>query len=254
MKNYFRPLPLLLLSMLMLVSCKKESSITYNPEALYGTWICDNVNGKDLLTDLNFVFRLNTDFSATYAHGVTYADNTKDWIEQTDGHYSINADIISIELGAQKWQLAIQSLSATTLTCRIVSYTVDGKKVEDQNEYTLTKATHDFSSNILGYWQGSLSGFEYDLIWNFKKNGQNLIYDFYVYDAVNQRYINSVVNNSYYLTYGHLMVCRYWDDMTPGQLYECWNMKEVTVNSMLWEGIRQNETNTINIRKIEELP
>lgn len=259
MKKLINYTLIILTQVLILSSCKVYEDV-YNLDQLYGTWICSKVDDRTLSTDESFVFKFNNDRTGLYALGIKVAGAEPKWIENTNIIYALRGTVLVMTFRTsngveQVMELNIESLTATELTYRVSLYKIDGVDKSDTKLYRLVKSDADLKPQLVGYWQGRLTGQPNDFIWHFKSDGT---YNFYEYDVVNKKYLFANENTSSYRLYGNLLVCIYSNDLTTGisgNTFDCWAATLPTANTMTWKDVKTDGTSVSeNLVRIPALP
>ncbi len=243
-----------LLTLLLLTSCYKEDSEelgSSNP--LHGTWIAEQVDGKEILTNDKFVFFFAENTQHIHAH-LYYTNQGAEWAEDVC-YFEIKGNTVSISGAYTNGKnISIQStyaLQGDLLHIQVEKYIYDGTEMPAYiHKYVLRKATENLYDKLIGIWKGGsttpgMIG-KYDAYWRYNK-GTVGTFDYKYFDEEKQAYVIKEDNDGHFYLYGNLLVTTYNNDLqqgTKGKECESWMITTDGMH-MEWVGRRENNT-TIN--------
>ncbi len=250
----------LLILSLLFIGCKKEEKSF--DTLLRGTWINTQVDNQPLETDETFVISFRPDNVQLYAKGFILDEENRSWQENSNYTYSLKGDRLTIE-GVDvenhlfEMVFRIESLTHTTLTYSVISFSIDGTEYPDAKQYTFSKASGNYSESFVGIWYGRCTtvgaadvNYHY---WEYLPDGSF----HYYYQNEDQEWIKKSDNEGGYFLYGNLFVSNYSNDLLSGgtgKTFECWNFS-ITGNEMTWTALRrENQTITYQMERVESAP
>lgn len=241
---------ILILIVPFLPSCTpKESTIK---ECLTGTWVLEQINNKDVLTDDLIALTFNGQKTETYASGYAPSETNKFW-DETNFNYSVKDNIISIN-GTDRLNnkieldLKIKEISSTKMKYVVNKYILDGEAITNKNTYSYYKSKGTYNTSILGLWEGrnvtpGITGADtLSHRWEFIAGGG---YKYYI--KTDGQWVPKEDNFGKFFLYEDLLATNWTNDFVSGKqgtLYECW-MVNITSSSdgiiMNWEGRRSTD-------------
>lgn len=251
---------LLLLIVPLLLSCEKEEK---DFDALIrGTWINTEIDGTPVLTDETFVLSFRSDGTELYAKGFNIDENNRSWIENSAYTYSVRGNTLvidgtDVDHHVYHMEFLIESLSATSLSYTVKTFSIDQTDYPDTKKYTCRKAAANYSSAFAGVWYGrcttdGAADTQYHY-WEYFPDGSF----HYYYQNENLEWVKKSDNDGGYFLYGNLFVSNYSNDLLlggTGKAFECWNFS-ISGNQMTWTGFREeNQTVTYQMERVESAP
>ena len=233
-------------------SCKKDKDNTdlNLKEKIIGKWIVADRNSKTELTNEKKVY---TFISATQAY-VSASLNARpeigtQWVNYLETAVAIDGNKMKLTNHPNAQTTAVEEFTVTAIsgsefTANVkLTKTVDGNVVvTNESTIHLVKVTADYTSAILGTWQGHCTseGSVFDdgeeHRWEYKADGT---YTYYVMDGDN--WVPSDNSMNQYFVDGKLLCTRWVDNGVENR--EWW---EITIDGtrMHWTALRQNPDGT----------
>ncbi len=225
---------IILITSLFVLGCSKSTSPDVNQ--LYGTWIVDVRDGKDMPTNDFFVMEFRSD---SYQYYGEMRDSK--WNFYTTTKYRLDGDVIFLERENVKLRLKIIYLDNEEIVFESVEYSEDGVPQDDYSRYLGYKVDVNYKSSILGMWEGGCvnPAGNYTLQrWKYNEDGT------YSYFSKNNagEWVEKTDNEGKYYLYGDLLVTTWVNDDLSGiigpmcEIWEC----DIENGKMEWSAYRQN--------------
>ena len=236
----------------LFTSCKKDEDNSLNlEEKIIGKWMMVDMNGRPLATNDKAVFTFVSTTKAYISASLnTHPEVLTMWANQTEVAVSIDGNKMTLTHHPDEHTTVVQeftvtAISGTEFTADLKkTATVDGTVVHTQEETVrFIKLTADYSTAILGTWQGhcTSAGSVFDdgqeHRWQYNADGT---YVYYVKDGDNWvPYATNTLNE--YFVDGNLLATRWIDNGQENR--EWW---EITIDGtrMHWTALRQNPDGT----------
>ena len=221
-------------------------------QKIIGKWISAETDSKVIPTNEKIVY----DFvSANKAYvSLSFTDNAVDgtpWNDRAELDVDINGNDVTLTHSPEPGkivtnELHVEAITNTTMIAkRHLTIRKDGGLVKsEENMVRYEKLTEDYSSNVLGLWEGRMVSEEsaYDdgeeHRWEFKKDGT------FVFYLKNKKGIWEAKDDEYseYFVAGNLL-CTRWKNAGEGTVEnrEWWEITTANYGSMVWTALREKE-------------
>ncbi|MDL2227372.1 hypothetical protein LJC25_03605 [Bacteroidales bacterium OttesenSCG-928-K03] len=226
----------LIITTTLFYSCNKFSSY---PEDIIGTWISVEQDGKEILTDNNFILTFNSPNIEIYADHKDVENGTK-WVVNNPGTFRLEENILfeeGIDENGKSYTYKSRiNIDGDLMKFEVMEFILGGVDQNYSLDFTVKRIKDDYKSQFIGLWKGKESTSENDKYWDFFEDGT---YDYYYFDPETQSYVNNEDNKGEYFLYGDFMVSNYIgkDDKLT---YECCFFT-ITGNTMKWVSKREND-------------
>ncbi len=223
-------------------SCQKDKltdeSIQKN---IVGKWKKVSEGGQAELTNYKLVYTFDKDGNAV----VSAAPTSNIWFSHTPMAYSIQDKTVTVSSSSPnyktEWQLS--AISAMDMSVKQRISFLDGQMIGSSNDVVYKKIANDFSSAIVGTWEGvSIEGeVSYGYIdhrWEFRGDGT---YTYYNYE--NNQWVPSTNTMNEYFVDGDFLVFR-WKDASNNEFREMWDIQNCDATQMVWTALRARIDNS----------
>lgn len=258
---------LLAVAAVVFAACSKEKEETNIAEKIIGKWMLEETNGHSVLTNEKFVYTFVSDTEGyVSASRVDFSEDHPIWTNYMPSEISIEGKEIIIRGNLNKTtsfvaELVIKSISDNEMLADS-KYTVkhNGADIFTSTGTTLmTKVTTDYSSDILGVWEGrstSADGSEFDdgevHRWEYLDDDT---YIYYALDA-DSNWAANVNEVSDYFVDGTLLCTRWLNVGEEVENREWWEIESIADGVMKWTALRKRDdgsfyTATFQMTKVQ---
>lgn len=260
---------LLAIAALFFSSCGKDKEIDNLAQQMLGKWMLTQLDGHIMPTNEKVVYTFE---SATQgflsASRVDYTADQPMWANHIPSDIVLTGNIISMTGELNKTtsfvaELTVKSISSTEMVTES-KYTVyrNGTPMYANSGTVLwTKIPTDYSVDILGIWEGRVTGSEGSEFddgelhrWEYLDNGK---YIYYRLDE-NGQWVSDVNELAQYIVDG-VLLCTRWLNSGEGEVEhrEWWEIASIENDVMNWTALRLREdgttyTATFSMTKVRE--
>ena len=232
----------------LFTSCKKDEDNNLKlEEKIIGKWIVTDINGQPAVTNIKFVYSFVSTTKAYMSASLNrFSEVGSHWIDQLETDVVINGNKMTLTNHPDEHTTVVVEYTVTSITAneftanRKITFTVNGAVVDsDEETFRFTKVTADYSTAILGTWQGhcTSAGSVFDdgqeHRWQYNADG-NFVY--YVKDGDN--WVPSANTLNQYFVAGNLLCTRWVDN---GEEHREWWEITIDGNRMHWTALREDE-------------
>jgi len=217
------------------------------PEKIMGRWIVDEKDGKPALTNQKLV--INFESADKVSVSLSYMNF---WHRKDLFDYTIDGNVISCASQLDEHTFAntvvkVNAIDANKMHedfSNIIS--VDGvERIKMESKETLKRVTDDYSTAILGVWEGKVTSGEDEHTdgevhrWEYRDNGTYIFYS-----KVGDAWTTSTDFRSDYFVDGTLLCTRWQKAEDSEELREWWEIESIKNGKMKWTALRMREDGT----------
>lgn len=218
-------------------------------EKVIGKWIVDQKEGKPALTNQKVVINFVSDSKVSVSVSFMNFWHHNDLFDYTIKRNTISCKKQLDENTLAKISVKVHAIEANTMNEDFFySLSVDGKEqVRMESKEVLKRVTDDYSTAILGIWEGKVTseeGSEFDdgeaHRWEFRADGS-----YYFYSKVNDQWQLSDDDYGTYFVDGTLL-CTRWKNKGENSVEnrEWWEVEGIENGVMKWTALRQKPDGT----------
>lgn len=257
MKKFFT---IMVLAALTLASCTEKpeeqpaesESVT---KQVIGKWITTLINGDTLTCNEKIVYTFESETQGYISASLSdYSNDHPKWTNHTPSTVTMNDKKITMSGYLDKTtsfeaELVVVSISSTEMVTDSKYSIYHNGTLQSVNSGTVlwSRVTKDYSSDILGLWEGHVSseeGSEYDdgepHRWEYLENGD------YIYYQLDQdsNWDANVNDMAMYFVDGALLCTRWQNTGEEVEHREWWEISSISNNVMNWTALRRRKDGT----------
>jgi hypothetical protein len=237
---------------MIFVGCSKDDDKETLSDKIQGKWIISEVEGEALPTNMKIVFTFceNSRGYESLSSGIVNL-----WMPQSGFTYTINGEELTLVMDEETEEqpnlnMKIKSINGNTMVwvAKVPDMLERKDRTEEvEMEFKLTRVNVDYTTAILGKWQGHVTsemGSEFDdneeHQWEYFADGT-----FKFFRKVDGNWQLSDDEFAQYFVDGNLL-CTRWKNNGEGQEEhrEWWEISSIENNTMTWTALRDRGDGT----------
>lgn len=229
-----------LLASTLLTGCHKEESdsLTFN---LDGSWVIDQINGQQLLTNDQIVYKTGSSSTIAECFRDGYNETNSQWVVY-NLQYAVwpGKMMLNYPEANRSFEFEVEQPSENEMHWQLLTSNDNGDVSHPNIAYHLRRLHKDYSTLLLGTWEEKcITPGEPDEVhrWRYLPDGS------YAYLSRNEQgnWDEKADNGGTYTLYGDLLVTSWYNDAgtgTKGKNCELWNLT-IAEGKMSWQATRK---------------
>ncbi len=236
----------------LFTSCKKDEDNNLNlEEKIIGKWMMADIDGQPALTNEKCVFAFLSPTKGYVSASLGIHSDADIWSSRLETDVAISGNKVTVTFHPDEHNTSVHEFNITAINDKEftanqkVTVTIDGDVViSEEKAFRFIKVTADYTSAILGTWQGHCTseGSVFDdgqeHRWQYNADGT---YVYYAKDGDN--WVPYGDDFAEYFVDGNLLCTRWRNSGEQTENREWW---EITIDGtrMHWTALRQNPDGT----------